>query len=352
MASAQPAPAAEGDLGRLFYRKTRLVHVELPAAVESGIDTKEVDDFRQEILDVMPPVPVPVPAKEGDDDAYVQGLQIAHITLNHICGRLVRTASRVLLDKVKSEIVRDSQSAVGREDIQRYRDEILGVGFSRTGTTSNEEQWQQFKTKIREAVATLNATTSSQEIAKGNVEGRKPLRFSDVVNDDDMDEDEFKFDDEASAGIAHNTSFPDSGTELAHDFDQFSTMDDKDKKAEGCFKSVYVQDPPLPSMVSQDSIDSFSFIPSSVSSSDSFIPSSDTVNLSSDPFNSTSNNCYTDDAYPSSTFYYSIDDSDHDSNNGNIDPRLLQPAAYFNSSPPDSPLLSSGLERPETFFDP
>ncbi|RMZ86566.1 hypothetical protein DV736_g6209, partial [Chaetothyriales sp. CBS 134916] len=281
MAAAQPVLVPDGDLGRLFYRKSRLIHVELPAAAEFGIDTKEVDDFRQEILEVMPPVTA---LDKEVDDAYAQGLQIAHIRLNHISGRLVRAASRVLLEKVKREIARDNQSAVRREDIQKYKNEILGVAFSQAATTSNEEQLQQFKTKIREAVATLKAKTLGQEIRKDKdqVEKRKALRFSDILNNNIMDEDEFEFD-EVSMDITPNTSFSDSGIELAHDFDPFSTMDDKDKEAESYYEAVYVQDPLLPCMFDQDS---------------------------SDGFNSTSNNWYTGDVYSTSTFHYGIDDSE------------------------------------------
>ncbi|RMD42989.1 hypothetical protein DV735_g2127, partial [Chaetothyriales sp. CBS 134920] len=349
MASARHPPVREGELARLFYRKTRLLHVELPAAVQSGVDAKEVDKFRQEILDVMPPVPIP--AKEDDGAAYAQGLQMAHIRLTHICGRLIRTACQVFIERARRELVRARDTAVRREDIQRYRDEILGENFSRDTSTSNEEQWQQFRSKIREAVAAAKAAKAEIMKDKDKAEKHKRLRFSDIINVDEIDDEEL---DEASVVIAPNPSVGDSRNELAHDFDPVS--------ASGGYTVINSQDPPLPSMFDQES-SSESFL----SSSESFIPSSESFDLTSDTFNCDSTDSDADDACPTSSFPPHANDGSFsnpgimlreedldeyvEEDNRNLHPCLLRPSPYFDSSPPDSPLLSSGLEAPQAIFD-
>ncbi|RMZ75206.1 hypothetical protein DV738_g5583, partial [Chaetothyriales sp. CBS 135597] len=287
MASARPITAREGELERFFYRKAHLIHVELPAAVEAGVDAKEVDEYRRQIAEVMPPVLVP--AKENNNKTHAQGVRIAHIRLSHICGRLVRSASQVHLEKAKLELVKGNDAGIRLEDIQRYRDEILGGDFSRAPSDSCEEQWQQFRNKIREAVATIRAKIPTRE-DKDMVEKSKPLRFSDILDIDDIDNEEF---DETPAFPSH-TPFCGSATGLAHDFDAFSVMTGWRKQAaEGYYRAGSFQDPPLPSMPDEES-SSETLIPSS----ESFIPSSDPFDFTCDTFIADCTDSDPDDVQP------------------------------------------------------
>ncbi|RMD42607.1 hypothetical protein DV735_g2570, partial [Chaetothyriales sp. CBS 134920] len=230
---------------------------------------------------------VSVTAKENIDKTHALAVRIARIRLSHVYRRLIRSVSQVFIEKQRLELVKRKDTGMRLEEIQRYRDEILGADFFQAPSDLRQEECQQFRRKIRDVVARVKIP-KGEDKHKDMVE-KMPFPFSTFV-------DIVGIDDESDAA-------PDVLTELPHYFDVFSAMTGGGKQAaEGCYGARNFQDPSLPIMLDEESSSEIV-----VPSSESFIPSSDPFDLTYDD-NTDYTDSDADDVQPTFKLQYHLTD--------------------------------------------